>query len=321
MFKPNLGASAVLDRQSVKRSDEAYLEGLMSASEARFLVLAGGKPVIQPSEDGIDGAQTREGTIRWFTREDIQSLALPISEAYFLGVHPSDNGGRFAIAVSEHRARNAPGAGHAMRPIVDLRSLAMQGALPTEDLSMLGMAKALSHWHDISRCCGHCGGTTMVKDGGWRRQCWACGQQFFPRTDPVVIMLVIDPPNDRCLLGHESRFNENMWSTLAGFLEPGEDIEHAVRREVLEEAGIQIGEVVFHSTQPWPFPHSLMIGCLAVAESTEINIDPTEIKDAQWFSRQDIKLMLEGEHPNGLWLPGKQAIARSLILAFANGDV
>ncbi len=161
----------------------------------------------------------------------------------------------------------------------------------------------------------------MVKDAGWRRECWACGQQHFPRTDPVVIMLVVDPPNDRCLLGNERRFEQNMWSTLAGFLEPGEDIEHAVRREVLEEAGLKIGPVKFHSTQPWPFPHSLMIGCHAIAETTEINIDPNEIDDARWFSRADIKLMLAGKHASGLWLPGRQAIARSLITAFADGDI
>ncbi|MCB1509880.1 MAG: NAD(+) diphosphatase [Hyphomicrobiaceae bacterium] len=321
MFTPRLRASATLDRQSHKRGDEAYLEGLIAAPEAKFLVLAGHKPVIQ--SEGMPGGETDEptGTIRWFGRDDMLNLGLPVTEAFFLGVDPADGGGRFAISVSEHRARNAPGAVHVMRPIVDLRTLAMQGALPDEDLSLLGMAKALAHWHDVSRCCGHCGGTTMVKDGGWRRQCWACGQQHFPRTDPVVIMLVVDRSGERCLLGHESRFNENMWSTLAGFLEPGEDIEHAVRREVFEEAGLRIGEVKFHSTQPWPFPHSLMIGCHAIAETTDIKIDPNEIVDARWFSRGDIQQMLEGKHPNGLWVPGKQAIARSLILAFANGEV
>ena len=321
MFTPRLRASARLDRQSQKRTDEAYLESMLNAPDSRFLVLAGHKPVISSNGIATGDGEAPNGEIKWFTRDEMQELGLPVSDAYFLGVDPGDNSGKFAIAVSEHRARNAPGALHAMRPIVDLRSLAMQGALSDEDLSLLGMAKALAHWHEISRCCGHCGGTTMVKDGGWRRQCWACGQQHFPRTDPVVIMLVVDPPNERCLLGHEARFVENMWSTLAGFLEPGEDIEHAVRREVLEEAGLRIGEVRFHSTQPWPFPHSLMIGCLGIAETTEITIDPDEIVDARWFSRDEIKLMLNGEHPERLWVPGKQAIARSLILAFANGEI
>ena len=111
-----------------------------------------------------------------------------------------------------------------------------------------------------------------------------------------------------------------MRGPLAGFIEPGEDIAHAVQREVLEEAGIEVGDVRFHSTQPWPFPHSLMIGCIGLARTTEIRIDPTEIQEARWFPKSDIRLMLEGKHPKGWWVPGRQAIARSLITAFADGD-
>jgi NAD+ diphosphatase len=161
----------------------------------------------------------------------------------------------------------------------------------------------------------------MSRDAGWKRKCWACGQEHFPRTDPVVIMLIIDPSGDRVLLGHEARFMENMWSTLAGFLEPGEDIAHAVRREVWEEAGIRVGDVRFHSAQPWPFPYSLMLGCHGYAETTEINIDPNEILAARWFSREEIGQMLERTHPEGLWVPGQQAIARALIKAFADREI
>jgi NAD+ diphosphatase len=313
MFKPTLGAATLLDRQSHKRSDAAYLESLMAAPDARFLVLADQKPVIRSNADRT------EGSIRWFTREDLERLGLPAGESLFLGVERSSGAGRFALAVTEHRARNAPGGLEIMRPIVDLRTLAMQGVLPSEELSLLGLAKALAAWHENTRCCGHCGGTTLVKDGGWKRKCWACGQEHFPRTDPVVIMLIVDLKGDRCLLGHEARFAENMWSTIAGFIEPGEDIEHAVRRETREETGIEVGEVRFHSTQPWPFPHSLMIGCIGLARTTEIKIDPNEIQDARWYPRSEVKLMLEGRHPQGLWVPGKQAIARSLITAFVEG--
>jgi NAD+ diphosphatase len=112
-----------------------------------------------------------------------------------------------------------------------------------------------------------------------------------------------------------------MYSTLAGFIEPGEDIEHAVRREVWEEAGIRVGDVRFHSTQPWPFPHSLMIGCVGYAETTEIKIDPTEIEEARWFDRTEVRTMMEGKHPQRWWVPGKQAIARVLIKSFADGTV
>jgi NAD+ diphosphatase len=238
----------------------------------------------------------------------------------FLGVDQQGNG-HFAIAVTEHRTRHVPGAIEKLRPIVDLRSLAMQGVMSPEELSLCGQARALAQWHENAKCCGHCGGTTLVKDGGWKRKCWACGQEHFPRTDPVVIMLIVDSDRDRCLLGHEERFQDKMYSTLAGFLEPGEDIELAVRRESLEEAGIEVGEVRFHSTQPWPFPHSLMIGCIGFANTTEIKIDPNEIAHARWFPQSEAKLMLEGKHPEGLFVPGRQAIARVLITAFVEARI
>lgn len=315
MFKPNLGPAVELDRHSDKRSDETFIRGHLNAPESRFIVLTGDKPVINSE------GEAEPGSVRWFTFSDLVEMGLPADQAFFLGTHPSDGAARFALAVSEHLAATVPNPLEVMRPAVDLRSLAMQGALPDEELCLIGMAKALGHWHDNARYCGHCGGTTTVKDGGWRRSCLACGRQHFPRTDPVVIMLVVDRECDRCLLGHEARFVPNMWSTLAGFIEHGEDVEHAVRREVMEEAGIRVGHVRYHSTQPWPFPHSLMIGCHGIAETTEIDIDPNEIVDARWFSRNEILLMLDQSHPEGLWVPGRQAIARSLIQSFADGEV
>ena len=313
-MKPNLGAQVHLDRQSPKRSDEAYLEGLRNASSTRFLVLADQKPVVNSNADRT------EASVRWFKKADLDRLGMPTGEAFFLGVDHDSGTGYFALAVTEHRARNAPGGLELMRPIVDLRTLAMQGIMSPEDLSVVSQAKALAAWHENARCCGHCGGTTNVKDGGWRRKCWACGQEHFPRTDPVVIMLIVDKANDCCLLGHEARYAPNMYSTLAGFIEPGEDIDNAVRREILEEAGIKVGEVRFHSTQPWAFPHSLMIGCIGYAETTDINIDPNEIQEARWFPRSEIQLMLDGKHPDNLWVPGIHAIARALIVSFAKGE-
>ena len=315
MLKPTLGAEINLDRCSDKRSDEKFIASLRESESARFLVLTDFKPVIDSC------AEQKQASIRWFSHEQLSGYNLKVADAFFLGVDREDGSGVFALAISDHRATMIPNAVQIMRPAVDLRSLAMQGEMPSSQMAIVGMAKALAHWHDNARCCGHCGASTEVKDGGWKRKCWACGREHFPRTDPVVIMLVVDPPNERCLLGHEARFVENMWSTLAGFLEHGEDIENAVRRETMEEAGIKIGEVRFHSTQPWPFPHSLMIGCHAIAETTEITIDPNEIVDARWFSRDELRLMLAGEHPEGLWVPGKQAIARSLIQSFVDGDV
>jgi NAD+ diphosphatase len=278
-------------------------------------MLADHKPVIRSND-----AKT-EAAIRWFSNADLKAIELPVADAFFLGVDPATGAGTFAVSFTEHRVRYAPGAMEITRPIVDLRTLAMQGAMSPEDLSLVGQAKALSHWHESNRCCGKCGGVMNAKDGGWRRKCWACGNESYPRIDPVVIMLIVE--GDRCLLGHEARFSKEprKYSALAGFIEPGEDITHAVRREVREEAGIEVGEVKYHSSQPWAFPHSLMLGCIGYARSTEIVIDPKEVEEARWFKRDEIKLMLEGRHPQKWWVPGKQAIARALISSFVAGEV
>jgi NAD+ diphosphatase len=306
---PTLGATLMLDRLALKRSDPDFVKARQNAPEARFLLLADLKPVIRSNPE-----RTR-ATLAWFSLRELAEFRLPVEESLFLGVDEACNG-HFALAVTEHRTRHVPGAVEKLRPIVDLRSLAMQGTMSPEELSLCGQARALAQWHENARCCGRCGGVTLVRDGGWKRLCWACKTEWFPRTDPVVIMLVTDGP--RCLLAHEHRFAEKMFSTLAGYVEPGEDIEHAVRREVLEETNIKVGEVRYHSSQPWPFPHSLMIGCIGRAETTEISIDSGEIAEARWFTREDARAMLERSHPDGLTVPGRQAIANALITSFVD---
>jgi len=307
---PTVAATKLLDRLGPKRAGADFVKAKLDAPGARFLILADLKPVIRSNP-----ART-ESKLAWFSRDDLGQFGLPVADALFLGVDRAGNG-HFAIAVTEHRTRNVPGAIEKLRPIVDLRSLAMQGAMSAEELSLCGQARALAQWHENARCCGHCGGTTLVKDGGWRRKCWACGVEWFPRTDPVVIMLITD--GSRCLLAHEHRYADKMYSALAGFIEPGEDIEHAVRREVLEETNIKVGEVRYHSSQPWPFPHSLMLGCIGWAETTDITVDSGELAEARWFSRDDAMLMLERKHPDGLTVPGRHAIANALITAFVEG--
>ena len=307
---PTVGATTLLARMGAQRANKEWLAERLAAPGARFCVLADLKPVILASAD------RSRSQIRWFSRVELMLMGLPTADSLFLGVDAQQNG-HFAVAVSEHQAHHAPGGMDKLRPTVDLRSLAMQGSMSPEELSLIGQARALAQWHLNARCCGHCGGTTNVKDGGWRRKCWACGQEAFPRTDPVVIMLISD--GRRCLLAHEHRFAEKMYSTLAGFIEPGEDIEHAVRREVEEETGIRVGEVRYHSSQPWPFPHSLMLGCIGRAETTELAIDAAEIADARWFDREEAGMMLAGRHPHGLYVPGRHAIANALITAFVEG--
>ncbi|CAL5438713.1 unnamed protein product [Camellia sinensis] len=167
------------------------------------------------------------------------------------------------------------------------------------DLAVAGHARALLEWRNISRFCGHCGEKTVPKEAGRRKQCSneLCKKRIYPRVDPVVIMLVIDKENDCALLSKQSRFVPRMWSCLAGFIEPGESLEEAVRRETWEETGIEVGEVKYHSSQPWPvgpnsMPCQLMVGFFAYAKSLEISVDKEELEDAKWHSRKDVKKAL-----------------------------
>lgn len=200
---------------------------------------------------------------------------------------------------------------------IDLRSLAVQGLLPADQLGAIAQARSMLGWHDTHGFCARCGARSVMAAGGVRRECPSCGAQHFPRVDPVAIMLAVD--GDRCLLGRQTRFVEGMYSCLAGFIEPGETIEDAVRRETFEESGIRLGAVRYHSSQPWPFVSSLMIGCLAEAQSTEITMDAEELEDCRWFSRDEVIAMLERRHPDGLGTPPPMAIAHALISAFVRG--
>src|SRR6201999_791036 len=176
--------------------------------------------------------------------------------------------------------------------------------------------KALLGWHARHRFCANCGAATVAVDSGWRRDCPACHKKQFPPADSVVIMLVTD--GERCLLGRSHRFQSSMWSCLAGFVEPGETIEDAVRREIREEAGILCGQVSYLASQPWPFPSSLMIGCLAEAATRDLHVDGVELEDARWFSRDEALAMLEGRHPDRLSAPNPMAIAHHILRAWVD---
>jgi NAD+ diphosphatase len=202
--------------------------------------------------------------------------------------------------------------------VMDLRSAAMNRIAPHEELGILATAKSLLDWHARHRFCANCGSPTTPAQAGFRRDCANCGAQHFPRTDPVVIMLV--SRGERCLLGRQSRFVPGMYSCLAGFLEPGETIEAAVRRETFEEAGVRVGAVRYCASQPWPFPSSLMIGCMGEAESDDLTVDRDELEDARWFSRADVRLMLRREHPEGFFVPPSVAIANYLVREWVDGS-
>ncbi|WP_198598395.1 NAD(+) diphosphatase [Mangrovicella endophytica] len=248
-----------------------------------------------------------------FSVSAAERLGAEFGEAVLLGTDPM---GRPVLAARLPAMPPADGGIAAY----ELRGIAEGMLVDADTEGRLAQATHLLGWHARNRFCGCCGGATVSEAAGLRRRCTACGEVIFPRIEPVTIMLVHDGAG-RCILGRQPRFKPGFWSCLAGFVEAGETIEDAVRRETLEEAGIKVGAVSYLASQPWPFPGSLMIGCTALAAGTEILFDATELEDCRWFARAEVRQMFEGRHPDGLMLPGRFAIAHHLIKAFADGEV
>ncbi len=307
--RPRLGyTDSVLDRAAELRHDPAAIASLAADPRTRTLVIAGELVCLRRSESLNDPT---------FTFEQVAALGYGldrIREQVFLG--RNGDAALFAVAID-------PDAAHLLKSrsdllVTDLRSLATGTLVAPDHLPPLAQAKSLLGWHGRHRFCSNCGAPTHLVQAGWRRDCAECGAEHFPRTDPVVIMLAID--GERCLLGRQSRFAKGMWSCLAGFVEPGETIEDAVRRETLEEAGIVCGRVAYFASQPWPFPMSLMIGCHAQALTTELKVDRSELEDARWFPREEVASMLLRRHPDGLTATHPFAIAHHIIRAWLEAD-
>jgi NAD+ diphosphatase len=305
------------DRGSYRREDPVEVARLRAREDARTLLIAREMPILRNGETGLDPL---------LPMREIEALGGAQVEA-FLGLAP--DGAPIFIALLpdeavEQRADTSDGfldrrilvaPGREDLKLVDLRSIAAGGLVPQDQGAMLAAAKALMNWHTRHRFCSNCGAPTEVAVAGWRRDCPVCKAIHFPRTDPVVIMLAVD--GDACLLGRQPRFPKGMYSALAGFVEPGETIEAAVRREVLEEAGVVCRAVQYFASQPWPFPASLMIGSFAQAESRSLEVDRVELEDARWFSRDEAMALVEGRHPDGLLAPAKMAIAHHLLKRWA----
>jgi NAD+ diphosphatase len=304
--KARLGYTASLvERSAETRTDDAALAALRHASDARTYLIGGEMVALNAAADCHDPL---------FTLSRAEELGAR-AESVFIGLR--QNSPRFAhsldpVAVESLKAR-------AEFLVTDLRSIAVKGLVDSEHLPPLAQAKALLGWHQRHRFCSNCGHRTAPVQAGWRRDCPSCNAQHFPRTDPVVIMLPVS--RGACVLGRSHRFQGGMWSCLAGFVEPGESIEEAVRRETREESGIVCGQVSYFATQPWPFPSSLMIGCHAQALSHDIIIDCAELEDARWFKREEVATMLLRRHPAGLMTPPEVAIAYHIIRAWVEGDI
>ncbi|QPC43850.1 NAD(+) diphosphatase [Kaustia mangrovi] len=296
-----------LDRAAPRRGDPDWLKARREQEAVRNIAFVGDKVLVS-----ANGATPHLAP----PCPDWPGRAGAGERSVFLGLAP-DGTAVFAELLDADEEAFAPFVARGDLQAIDLRSLASEGALPAEELGVLAQARSLLGWHATHRFCSTCGAPTEMGDAGYKRVCPSCGREHFPRTDPVVIMLAIR--GDKCLLGRQSRFAPGVYSALAGFVEPGETIEDACRRELMEEAGIATGAVRYHSSQPWPFPSSLMIGLMADALDEEISLVDEELEDARWFTREEARAMLEGTHPDGIRAPNPIAIARHLLMSFVSG--
>jgi NAD+ diphosphatase len=294
--RPNAYTGSPLDRASGRRDDAGWIEAALCDPGALFT------PV-------------------WRSRNLMRGLAEGRPEAVLLSAEAADAvrmaGGPWAfLGLWQKRPVFAVDASAVDDPLPllppelgafgDLRQVA--GLLPEGEASILAHARGLMHWRVKHRFCGVCGARCEPRSAGNAMACTGCGAQHFPRTDPAVIMLVVR--GDHCLLGHSTRFpSVTMFSTLAGFVEPGESLEEAVRREIREETAVEVGRVHYHSSQPWPFPSSIMLGFHAEGLTERVEIDPEELQDARWFSRAELR----APEAHGISLPRVDSIARRLI--------
>jgi NAD+ diphosphatase len=278
-----------LDRASAQRSDPNWILAQQARADALFLPVWQAKPLLIGERAGFLPANALDLT--------------PNILRVFLGLR--DGQPLFAVAMADSETPPLEGLGE----FRDMRAAAF--VLSAADTAIAGQAKALIDWNHRHRFCANCGTPTTPADTGYRRLCPQCGAEHFPRTDPVVIMLPL--LGEECLIGRSPRFPEGVYSAFAGFVEPGETVEEAVKRELKEEVSLNVSSVRYHASQPWPFPSSLMLGCYAQAVSRDFRIDEQEIEAARWITKTEIRARLANEIDDGLKIPGAIAIARQLL--------
>lgn len=303
-----------------------WLQEQRRNSSAKLLVVSGERVLItqhkRAASSGDDGSSSTVCSLHY---EALQSDGVP-EEAFWLGRSGVTGSPFFVRGVPVEAAKESASLprGVDAAKFVRLRDVASQ--LSPLEASLAARGLSLVEWHASARFCGYCGSPTITVAGGSSRQCTApkekCGKSTYPRTNPVAIMLVIHPNSDHVLLGQsQGRLRAlNLFSALAGFVDQGESLEDAVRREVMEEAGVPVGAVQYHSSQAWPFPCNLMLGCYAQATSDVIRFDREEMADVRWFSRSEVLRALNLDNPD-LMVPPPIAIAHVLIREWAEGNV
>lgn len=300
LSNPNAFADYPLDKAGFRRRDAQWLADALQHEASQLALMRNLQPFCND-----------EGTV-WFAGAARDALCGPEALTIFLGV---DAEGRPHFAA-EMKRDPADSVVADMGAFEDMRAAA--GRLPDREVAMLGCAKTLLEWHARHMFCSNCGAPSVIVDGGWKRECPSCKAEHFPRVDPVVIMLPV--LGDRCCVGRQARFPRGMFSALAGFVEPGESLEEACAREVLEEVGLVATNVRYHSTQPWPFPHSLMIGLFADVADGPFTLDPEEIDEAIWLTREEARGALTGgvalADGRRIFVPPPMAIAHQLVKAW-----
>jgi NAD+ diphosphatase len=296
--------SNTLDRAAHLRFNDEKLFALENKNNSRAYVIYRDSLVMKKDGDNVRALLSIDEAIKFGANPG----------TIFLGLR--DGAAVFGMGISPQASEKLVGRDDVM--VSELRGMAMQGIIPPEELSAVAQAKSMVSWHQRHGFCANCGAKSSMAEGGWKRVCPTCKTEHFPRTDPVVIMLV--EKGDKCLLGRQKQFAPGMYSCLAGFVEAAETIEDAVTREIFEESGIRCTDVTYYMTQPWPYPSSLMIGCSARALTDEIVIDKMELEDARWFDRDEAMLMWKREHPDGLAGPHPFAIAHHLLGRWLHPD-
>ncbi len=302
-------AGGTLNRASEKRTDSAWIESKRRDPSSLVLPMWQLQPFLLGQENS--GPPLELGML---TPEIAEPLAGDGATCIFLGL--DRDRAIFALDVSQadDPAKTGQLAGRGY--FRDARMAA--SFVSIKHAAIIGQAKAMIDWHRRHGFCPGCGAPTKMMDAGYRRLCGKCNAEHFPRVDPVVIMLATE--GEACLVGRGKQFPPGMFSALAGFVEPGETIEEAVRRELMEEASVKVGEVTYYATQPWPFPSSLMIGCFARAESRAAKADENELAEVRWIERSVARELVQGQRVDGILVPPPIAIAHHLIKAWALGE-